>query len=98
MALLRLERHGRDRPSFEPTQRDRLAGHFTIAIFTLVKTADRAIDLGNELALAVAGTKLDRPIGLARRAIGDVGLAQRIDLELRHRLARFLDDRFLPRL
>jgi hypothetical protein len=25
-----------------------------------------------------------------------VGLAQRIDLELRHRLARFLDDRVLP--
>src|SRR4051812_31244430 len=98
MALLRLERHRRDWPSLEPRQRDRLAGHFAITIFALVKTADRAIDLGDQLALAIAGAKLDRPIGLARRAVGNVGLAQGIDLELRHGLARFLDDRFLPRL
>src|SRR5574338_46790 len=96
--LLRLERHGRDRTGFEPGQRDRLAGHFAIAIFPLVEAADRAIDLRNELALPVAGAKLDSPVGLARRTVGKVVLTQRIDLELRHRLARFLDDRFLPAL
>ena len=59
-------------------ERDRLAGHFAIAIFAFVEAADRAIDFGDQLALAVAGAELDSPVGLARRAVGEVGLAQRI--------------------
>ncbi len=78
VALLRLQGHGRDRAGFEPGQRDRVAGHFAIAIFAFVQAADRAIDLGDQLALAVAGAKLDRPVGLARRAVGEVGLTQRV--------------------
>src|SRR5437016_1212578 len=70
--LLRLQRHRRHRPRLEPRQRDRLAGHFAIAIFAFVEATDRAIDFGDELALPVAGAELDRPVGLARRAVGNV--------------------------
>src|SRR5215208_8018534 len=93
VALLGLEGHGRDRAGFEAGERDGLAGHFAIAVFALVEPARRAIDLGDQLALAVAGAKLDRPVGLARCAVGKVGLAKRIDLELGHGRARLLDDR-----
>ena len=65
VALLRFESHGRDRPGFEAAQRDRLAGHFAIAVLALVETANGAIDLGNQLALAIAGAKLDAPVRLA---------------------------------
>src|SRR5947209_15631074 len=64
--LLRFERHDRDRPGFEAAERDGLAGHFAIAIFAFVEAADRAIDLSDELALAVTGAKLDSPVGFAR--------------------------------
>src|SRR5947209_10433454 len=53
VALLRLQRHHGDWPGLEPAERDRLAGHFAIAIFALVEAANGAIDLGDELALAV---------------------------------------------
>src|SRR5438270_13323958 len=76
VAFLRFEGHGRDRPSLEAAERNRFAGHFAIAIFALVEAADRAIDLGDQLALAVAGAKLNRPVGLARGTVGKVGLAQ----------------------
>ena len=96
--FLRLESHRGDRPRFEASERDRLAGHFAIAVLAFVETADRAIDLGDELALAVAGAELDAPVGLARRPVGKVRLAQRVDLKLRHGRARFFDHGFLPRL
>ena len=76
MALLRLQRHRRDRAGLQPRERDRLAGHRAITIFALFDAADRRIDLGDQLALAIAGAQFDRPVGLARRAIGQVGLAQ----------------------
>src|SRR5690348_10524384 len=80
VALLRFQSHRRDWTGFQPAERDRLASHFAIAIFAFVEATDRAIDLGNELALPVAGAELDTPIGLARRTVSNVGLAERIDL------------------
>src|SRR3546814_9131268 len=91
MPLLRLDRHGRNRTSFESGERDRLAGHFAKAIFALVYPAQRSVDLGDKLALAVAGPKLDTPVGFARRAVGNVGFSDRAALELCHRVARFAD-------
>src|SRR3546814_6528845 len=96
MPLLRLDRHGRNRTSFESGERDRLAGHFAKAIFALVYPARRSVDLGDKLALAVAGPKLDTPVGFARRAVGNVGFSDRAALELCHRVARFADDRLFP--
>src|SRR3546814_10977679 len=69
VALLRLQRHRRDRSRLQPRERDRLAGDRAIAIFALVDAADRRIDLGDQLALTIAGSQLDRPVGLARRAV-----------------------------
>src|SRR3546814_988761 len=50
VALLRLQRHRRDRSRLQPRERDRLAGDRAIAIFALVDAADRRIDLGDQLA------------------------------------------------
>src|SRR3546814_16294633 len=72
------------------------AGHFAKAIFALVYPAQRSVDLGDKLALAVAGPKLDTPVGFARRAVGNVGFSARAALELCHRFARFADDRLFP--
>src|SRR3546814_14460481 len=66
VALLRFQGHGRDGASLQPREGDRLSRHFAIAIFTFVDAAQRCVDLGDQLALAVTGTKLDRPIGLVR--------------------------------
>src|SRR3546814_6762164 len=63
VALLRFQGHGRDGASLQPREGDRLSRHFAIAIFTFVDAAQRCVDLGDQLALAVTGTKLDRPIG-----------------------------------
>src|SRR5687768_11506789 len=96
MALLRLKSHRRHRPSFEPRQRNGIARDFAITIFAFVEAADRGIDLRYQLALTIAGAELDAPVRFARRAVGEVRLAERVDLKLRHGLARFFDDRFLP--
>src|SRR3546814_645660 len=76
VALLRFQGHGRDGASLQPREGDRLSRHFAIAIFTFVDAAQRCVDLGDQLALAVTGTKLDRPIGLVRCAVGHIRLAQ----------------------
>ena len=83
MALLRLQGHRRDRPCFQAGQRDRVARYFAISIFALVEATDRGIDLGDQLSLTVAGAELEAPVGFTRSAVGDVGLTERIDLQLR---------------
>src|SRR3546814_12123798 len=57
VALLRFQGHGRDGASLQPREGDRLSRHFAIAIFTFVDAAQRCVDLGDQLALAVTGTK-----------------------------------------
>src|SRR3546814_9636039 len=98
VAFLRLDRHRGDRPRLEPRDRDRLAGHLAITVFAIADAADRRVDLGDQLALAIARAQFDRPVGLARRAIGEIGFAQRIGLKLGDRPLRFTQDRLLPRL
>ncbi len=55
MGFLRVDRHGRDRAGDQALEADRLAGDFAQAVFALVDPAQRGIDLGDQLALAVAG-------------------------------------------
>lgn len=64
MALLRLDRQRRDGARFEPLQRDRLAGFFTISVGVVFDPLQGGVDLGDELALAIARAKLDGAIGL----------------------------------
>ena len=64
MALLRLYRQRRDRAGFEAAQRDRLAGLLAVAVGAVVDAAKRLVDLGDQLALAVARAQLDGTVGL----------------------------------
>src|ERR1700704_4586300 len=55
VALLRLDGKGRDRTGFEPTQADRLGRLLAITVSTVFDSFQRFVDLGDQLALAVAG-------------------------------------------
>ena len=75
VTLLRLEAQRRDGPRLEPAQADRLVGFLAIAVAAVLDALQRRVDLGDELALAVARPQLDAAIGLERGAVGEVGLA-----------------------
>ena len=98
MPLLRLDRHRGDRPRFRPAQRNRLARHLAIAIFAIVDPAQGRVDLGDELALPVARAQFDGPVGLARRPIVEVRLADRAFLQLLQRIGRRIQNGFFPRV
>lgn len=77
MRLLCLDRHGGDRAGDQTAQTNRLTGHFAETIFAFLKTAQGRVDLGDQLALAVARAQLDAPVGFGRGAVIQVGFAQR---------------------
>ena len=83
VSLLRFERQGGDRPGFEPLEGDRLAGLLAIAVGAVLDALQRGVDLGDQLALPVAGPQLDRPVGLGRRAVGQIGMVLVLVLEVR---------------
>src|SRR5712675_109239 len=89
VALLRLDRERRDRARLQPLQRDRLAGLLAIAVGVVLDALQRRVDLGNQLALAVAGAQFDGAVGLGRGAVGEIGM---IDVFFLQRLQR--DPRF----
>src|SRR5713226_3407740 len=74
VALLRLDGEGSDRAGFETAQRDRLAGFLAIAGGAVLDALQRRVDLGDQLALAVARAQLDRPVGLRGCPIGEIGM------------------------
>src|SRR5690242_1687295 len=80
VTLLRLEAQSRDRTRLEAADADRLVSLLAIAVAAFLDTAQREVDLGDQLALAIAGTQLERAIGLERGAIGEVGLVQALGL------------------
>src|SRR6478609_2534530 len=47
MPLLRFHRQSRDRACFEPTQGDRFAGLFAIAVRAIIDARQRLVDLGD---------------------------------------------------
>ena len=73
VALLRLERQRGDGPRLQALEGDRLPGLLAIAVGAVLDPRERGIDLGDELALAVAGAKLDGPVGFGGGAVGKVG-------------------------
>src|SRR5215207_1321326 len=62
--LLRLQRQGRDGAGLEALQGDRLARLLAIAVGAVVDAGEGVVDLGDQLALPVAGAKLDGPVRL----------------------------------
>src|SRR5262249_41874013 len=97
VALLRLHRQRGDWPRLEPFERDRLTGLLAIAVGPVFEAGERRVDLGDQLALAVAGAQLDRPVGLRGRAVGKVGVILVLGLEMGQRLLGLLEDLLLPR-
>src|SRR5229473_7481913 len=97
VALLRFHRQRRDRAGFQPLQRDRLAGLLAIAVGVVVDALQRRVDLGDQLALAVAGTQFDRAVGFRRGAVGEIGVIDVLFLQRLQRDPRFAQDLVLPR-
>src|SRR5438874_7914318 len=86
VTLLRLDRERRDRARLEPLERDRLAGLLAIAVGAVVDAEERGVDLGDQLALAVARAQLDRAVGLRGGAVGEIGMVLVLVLEVLERL------------
>src|SRR5437660_10726506 len=73
-AFLRLDRQGRDGARFQAAQRNRLAGLLAITVGAVLDAGERRVDLGDQLALAVARAQLDGAVGFRGGAIGEVGV------------------------
>ena len=96
VALLRLDRQGRDRTGVEALQRDRLTGLLAVSVGAVVDALQRRIDLGDQLALAVAGPKLYGAIGLRGGAVGEIGVVGVFLLQDFECFARFAQYVALP--
>src|SRR5580704_6858356 len=96
MALLRLDRQRRDRARFEPLDRDRLASLLAIAVGAVLDARQRRVDLGDQLALPIAGAQFDGPVGLRGGAVGKVGMILALILEMLQRLLGLLEDVLAP--
>src|SRR4029079_15217742 len=97
VALLRLDRQGRDRAGFEALERNRLAGLLAIAVGVILDALQRGVDLGDQFALAVAGAQFDGAIGFGRGAISQIGMIDVLFLESLQGDLRFPQDLVLPR-
>src|SRR6202171_2737110 len=96
VALLRLARPSGDRAGFEALQRDRFAGLLAVAVGALVDRLQRLVDLGDQLAEAVAGAQFERAVGLGGRTIREIGPRQALFLHVLQRLIGLLDQLALP--
>src|ERR1700681_148500 len=97
VAFLPLHRQGRDRPRFQAPDRNRLAGLLAIAIGAVLDARERSLDLGDQLALAVARPQLDGPGGLGRRPVGEIGVILVLVLKVLEGFLRLLENILLPR-
>src|SRR3981189_2865588 len=97
VALLRLDRERRDRARLQPLQRDRLPGLPATAVGVVLDALQPRVDLGDQLALAVAGAQFDRAVGLGRRAVREIGMIDVLFLERLQGDPRFAQAPLLPR-
>ena len=97
VALLRLDRERGDGARLQPLERDRLAGLLAIAVAAVLETGERRLDLGDQLALAVARAQLNRPVGLRGRTVGKIRMILVLGLEMGQRLLGLFEDLLLPR-
>ena len=71
--FLRLDRQRGDGARVQPLQADGLARLLAIAVVAILDPLQRRVDLGDQLALAVAGAQFQRPVGLVGGAVGEIG-------------------------
>src|SRR5262249_54411414 len=62
VAFLGLDRQGGDRARLQPLEGNRLAGLLAVAVGAVFDTLQCSVDFGDQLALSIAGPKLDRPV------------------------------------
>src|SRR4029079_9617397 len=96
MALLSFDGKCRDWTRLEPTQRDRLPGLLAKAVAAVVDAAKRFVDLGDQLALAVAGAKLNGPVSFGGGPIGEIGMVLVLFLEVQERFLSLFEDLLFP--
>src|SRR3954466_5469954 len=72
VAFLGFQAERGDRAGVEAGDADRLAGPFAVAVGAVLDPAQRFVDLGDQLALPVAGAQFQSPISLRRRTVGQI--------------------------
>src|SRR5690242_7188487 len=98
VAFLRLNRQGGDRPGIQPFERDGLAGFLAEAVRAVLDPAQRRVDLGDQLALAVAGAQFQLALGLGGGTIREIGMWYRLGLQVLDGFAAFLEDFVFPEI
>ena len=96
MAFLRFDRQRRDRARVETLQRNRLAGLFAEAVRAVFDPAQRRVDLGDQLSLAVARAQLELALGFGRSPVGQIGMQRRLGLQVLDGLAALAQDVVFP--
>src|SRR5690606_16443766 len=81
---------------FEALEADFLAGVDAVAVAAVLDALERAVDLADQLAVAVAGAQLEAVLGLAAGALGFVTDVTHLFLEVLDGLLGLLDQLFLP--
>src|SRR5246127_4581970 len=87
VALLRFHRQRRNGTGFQPLQRDGFPGLLAIAVGVVLDSLQRRVDLGDQLALAGAGTQFNGTVSFGRGTVGEIGM---IDVFFLQRLQRQL--------
>src|ERR1700686_194381 len=98
--FLRFDRERGDRSGLEAAQRDRLPrlpAPPEMAVGAVREPLQGGVDLGDQLALPVAGPELDRPVGLRGGAVGKIRMILILVLKMLQRLLRLLENFVLPR-
>src|SRR5690606_21145671 len=96
MALLRLDRKRGDRTGVETLEADRFARFLAVAVGAFVETLQRRIDLGDQLALAVACPKFDGTVGFRRRPVRKIRMVGAFFCQVVEGFARFAQDVVFP--
>src|SRR5258708_306188 len=96
MALLGFYRQGGDGAGIKAPQADRLTCLFTKAVGPVFEALQGRFNLGNELALAVAGAQFEGTVGFGRGAVGEIGKTIVVVLEVNESLFAFPENVILP--
>src|SRR5690606_35307175 len=94
--FLSLDRQGGRRAGLKATQADWFAGVFAIAVGAVFDPAQSLVDLGNQLALTVAGPKFQRAIRFRRGPVHQVGVVFGLGFQIGDRTLRLAKDIVLP--
>src|ERR1700681_3384425 len=96
VSFLRLDRKRGDGARFEPTERDPLTGLLATPVGAVVEPGQGGVDLGDQLALPVAGAQLDCPVGFGGGAVCGISMVLILALQMLQRLFRLFEDFVLP--